>query len=462
MDLAALDRPHVAPLDHRLVSQPEPSATPLRFPERIASRPSLAAGRRRGLIELVGLTAVIALLFGQVMGVGGNLAFWQDATPAPPPADSTSGLSRVGAGRTGSYADAGPTGVPTLRWIAENDSAPGVFLQPTAADGVLYVADYFDGDISKVTADGSIVGSVTRSTVIAYLVDAGTVFVASGEGDSATLGAYGDGDGTELWSVRAGQSAAELGYDGERLFLVDMDGILHAFDVEDGNESWTVDLEVENQDTIFQPPYSVFNDATPAVSDGLVVVGTGAGDVRAFSVKDGTPTWSFVTPMEVVGSPTIIDGTVYVASRELTQSGAPGLGRVHALSLSTGEERWAFDQPAWTEGPSKASGVLPVDVLVLTTDGERVYVNGDGSVGEIVTALDAETGSVVWSASFGVTAGAAPVIAGNTLHLTRPDGGVYGLNAETGEQRWRLDAGTADLQSPVIVDDLLLLSLIHI
>lgn len=200
------------------------------------------------------------------------------------------------------------------------------------------------------------------------------------------------------------------------------------------------------------------NDPSPAVRDGLVVVATPAGDVRAFSAEDGTPSWRFDTPEDLVGAPTIVEGTVYVAARLTGDFGSPGAGHVYALDGETGEQRWVHELAAWAVAISKAAGVEPLDVLVLTVDGTNVYLNGDGERGDAVVALNAQSGEVVWTVGFGVASGAAPVAADDTLYLTRPDGGVYGLNTATGEQRWRLDAGTANLRSPAILDDLLLVT----
>ena len=457
MDLAALDRPLAAP-NHHPMPPVAPSPSPRRFPRGIAP-PSLVAGRRRGIIELLGLTAVVALLFGQVMGIGGNVAFWQDSSPVPAQSERVLGLTRVDAGRSGSYADGGPSDVPSLRWIVDTDAAPGVFIQPIAFDSSLYIADYFGGSVSKIGADGIPAASVDRPTATSYVVDSGVVYVASGAGASATLGAYGDGDGVERWSVDTAETAAALGYDGERIYMVGMDGLLHAFDGADGSEAWSADLEVDGQGTIFQPATFVMNDSTPAVADGIVVVGTQAGDVRAFSTDDADgSSWTFDAPDDLIGSPSIVDGTVFVATRATSVDAKPGVGHVYALDAVTGRQLWEYVQPAWTESISKLSGVSPRDLLVLTVDSTTVYVNGDGPAGHVVTALSATSGEVVWSRSFDVAGGAAPVVSGDTLYLSRPDGGVYALDAATGDQRWRLDAGAADLESPAVVANLLIVT----
>ena len=179
MDLAALDRPVVD------THAPPPSRTapPVRrVPASVPAYPPPALRHRRGVGGFVSFTVLIGLvaaIFAQTLGPGGQFAFWRATTPAPAPSGPASGLGRVDAGRTGSYAEVGPTGLPGLRWIADNAAAPGVFIQPIASDGALFVADRFGREITRVLPDGSTAGSVSRSTVLAFVVDGDTVIVAS-------------------------------------------------------------------------------------------------------------------------------------------------------------------------------------------------------------------------------------------------------------------------------------------
>lgn len=452
MDLAALDRPHSGPPTRRV------AATVRRGSHPDAPRSITGGSRRRGIAELLGLTAVIALLFGQVMGVGGNVAFWQDPTPAPVRSDPASGLARVDSGRTGSYPVSGPTGVPVLRWITHDPSTNPTFMQPIAWGDALFLLNPTAGEIISVGVDGRLGPGAVPVATASYVVDGDTIFIASDSEAPGALIAYAYESQAERWRVQTGTSAASLGYDGDHIFMVDTSGMLRAFERADGAEVWTTDLELGIVDPMMQSSPFVENDLSPAVKDGVLVVSTPAGDVRALSATDGSPRWTFDAQEDLIGAPTIGDGTVYVAARGAGSDGAPDIGHVYALDAATGALRWNYPLAAWTMPISKASSVSAEDVLVLTADGTNVYVNGDGETGDAVTALDAETGHVAWSVGFGVTAGSAPVVAGETLHLTRPNAGVYGLNAATGEQRWRLDAGTASLESPVLLGDLLLVT----
>lgn len=450
MDLAALERSHAGAADTR----PTPRSP---LPARIPIRSLPVVSRSRGLVELASFAAIITLLFGQVMGFGGSFAFWQDASPTPASTGPTTGLTRVDAGRSGAFSGPGPSGTPALRWVAKQATDYALLDQPVAGENTLFVLDPANGVISEVAGEGALSPRVAQNAIATYLVDHDTVYVTTGVGDRGTLSAHGPGYLTQRWGVETGVSAAALGFDGERIFMTDTSGVLHAFSADDGTSLWSVDLAVGRLDSVFQPPSFVLDDPSPAVADGMVFVGT-PGGVHAFAAVDGTPMWTTDLPEALVGAPSIVGGAVFVAARGTGSDGTPGTGHVYALDAVTGVQRWSYAQPAWKSAVSKATGVSADDVLVLTVDGDSVFVNGDGETGDVVTALDVATGDETWSVRFGVVSGAAPVAAGDTLYLTRPDGGVYGLNSATGERRWRLDAGTANLRSPAIIGDLLLVT----
>ena len=448
MDLAALDAP--------VTSSPQSNPTTRdRSPRRSAS-PLSPPSRRRGIIEVLAFAALIALVFGQATGYGRNVAFWQDASPIPEMTGPASGLLRVDAGRSGAYTDPGPTSVPALRWITRGPAPDAFASQPIAQDGFLFIADPATGEVRRYETDGSFAPRVVLTSVLTYAVDRDAVYVASGFGDAGTLSSHGVGFMTERWHVDSGVTAGSLALDGDRVFMVDTLGDLRAFDSADGAPIWRVDLEIGRLDLVFPSRDFVSGDPSPAVTDGAVVVSTPGGAVRSFSAADGSVRWTIDLPEEIVGAPTIVDGTIYIAARGTGYNGTPRAGHVYALDAETGAERWAVASPAWTSPPSQVNGIQPLDLLVLTVDMDRVYVNGDGVAGDTVTALDAASGDVAWTHRFDIVAGAAPVVSHDTLYLTRPDGGVYGLDVATGNQRWRLDAGTAALLSPAVVGDLLL------
>ncbi len=127
--------------------------------------------------------------------------------------------------------------------------------------------------------------------------------------------------------------------------------------------------------------------------------------------------------------PIVVDGVMYVSQPN----------EVYALDARTGRQIWQYrHQPALTKGPNRGVAVY----------GHKVYV---GTPDAHLVALDARTGSLLWSAklaesSDGYWCPVAPMaINGKIIIGIAP--GDHGLNgfldaydAETGERLWRWNA----------------------
>jgi hypothetical protein len=157
----------------------------------------------------------------------------------------------------------------------------------------------------------------------------------------------------------------------------------------------------------------------PAVDPvtGLVVVGTRDGWLHALR-PDGTPAWDFrgAGPFDAVVT---IDGdTVYAGSSD---------GRIYAIGLATGKERWRYD----------AKEELATRPAV---SGGTVFV---ASLQETVFALDAGTGAWKWQhrrekpQGFTIRGAAAPVVGEGKVYAGYADGTVVALDPATGAVRWQ-------------------------
>ena len=74
-------------------------------------------------------------------------------------------------------------------------------------------------------------------------------------------------------------------------------------------------------------------DSSPAVSNGLVYVGSFDANVYALNASTGAKVWQFTTGNSIDTSPAVANGVVYVSS---------GDNNVYALNASTGAELWQF------------------------------------------------------------------------------------------------------------------------
>ena len=73
--------------------------------------------------------------------------------------------------------------------------------------------------------------------------------------------------------------------------------------------------------------------ASPAVSEGVVVVGARDRQVHAIDAKTGQRKWVFKTRGDVESSPAISGGRVYVGSRDK---------KLYVFDLKSGEKLWEF------------------------------------------------------------------------------------------------------------------------
>lgn len=110
-------------------------------------------------------------------------------------------------------------------------------------------------------------------------------------------------------------------------------GLLYALDKETGQPQWSVPFSTDGQ--IW---------STPAVSNGIVYIGTLSGAVHAVRIGDrqGTEIWRFNAEAGI-GSVTVVDGVVYATSFDQ---------RLYALDAATGAARWAqpFKAQNWFWG----------------------------------------------------------------------------------------------------------------
>lgn len=154
----------------------------------------------------------------------------------------------------------------------------------------------------------------------------------------------------------------------------------------------------------------------PAIADGTVFAPNEASrTVFAVDLETGVERWSFEAEDEVVASPVVVDGKVYVGSHD---------GNVYALDAQTGDLVWSAPTP----GRVKST---------LVTDGQRVFA---APTSPELFAFDIDTGEQVWRQSFPSRVFGLAYDEGSLL-LGDGTGRVYAVDADTGDQRWVTDIG---------------------
>lgn len=202
---------------------------------------------------------------------------------------------------------------------------------------------------------------------------------------------------------------------------------------------------VQNLATLLQVSLGSAAYYSPVIA-GATIVASSTRTVAAFDAESGRKLWSFSSPSHytLFSAPTVVDGTVYVAT---AWKGAA----VYALDLRTGSRLWSrdFGVSFAAYGAPTPIGTLSI-IVGLANQTEPPCSHG------AVLALNAASGETVWrhdTASMGNGAGvwnAANVAEDGSILVPvgNPCGGaantegdsILALDASSGTERWRYTA----------------------
>ena len=211
-------------------------------------------------------------------------------------------------------------------------------------------------------------------------------------------------------------------------------------------------------------------DSSPTVVDGRVYVGSRDYNLYCLNATTGERLWSHITgDMVYRSSPAVADGLVYVGNMD---------GRLFCLNATTGKEIWVYTVGvAVDSSPAVASGrvyVCSVDAYLFclnATTGEDIWIyNTEGSVesspavvdgwvyvGDIngkIYCLNATSGKSFWNytTQWQSSVISSPAVAGGRIYVGCEDYCIYCLNVSTGKQLWNYTtAGFVD-SSPAVAD----------
>ena len=166
---------------------------------------------------------------------------------------------------------------------------------------------------------------------------------------------------------------------------------------------------------------------SPAVADGLVFVGTNDRRIVALDEESGGVVWEHPLDIQPNSVPTVAGDFLYWGIRD---------GRIIALDYKTGEEVWTYKTGAAIYGaPTVVEGVLYVG----SSDG-GIYV------------LDALTGEERWKRTTKNWVVASPSVDQGVLVFGGQDGELYMFDANNGTLRHQVDLGSGVDNSTTIVD----------
>jgi outer membrane protein assembly factor BamB len=173
----------------------------------------------------------------------------------------------------------------------------------------------------------------------------------------------------------------------------------------------------------------------PALSDGIVYIGSDDHALYAIEAQNSQLKWKFLTQGFIRSQPAISDGSVYISSDD---------GFVYAINAQTGKQVWRTDigNQMPPDEREKLGTNAPTDYDYLQSspvvkDGQ-VYV---GSLDGKVYALSADKGGLQWSYQTGDKVRATPFVEDQVVYIGSWDKYFYALNARTGELIWKTPLG---------------------
>lgn len=257
-------------------------------------------------------------------------------------------------------------------------------------------------------------------------VGGGKVFVSSGY---RTVTAIDQASGAVIWTTPVDvpiHGAPTVS--GSRVFVVDVENQIQAFDTTTGRQDWSYRGIPE--------PARIMRASSPAVTGDTVIAPFSSGEVVALRASTGQAVWQQVLSRtsrtsalseirDIAGRPVISRGFVYAISHS---------GVLSSLDVRSG-------QPRWTLPVAGVNAPLPVGdvVYVVSKSGELTVVNRES--GQIYWTRDLNVGRVrqeggflgfwdrtvrpIWS---------GPLMASNRLVLTNSDGELVAFDPKTGAQ----------------------------
>jgi outer membrane protein assembly factor BamB len=226
------------------------------------------------------------------------------------------------------------------------------------------------------------------------------------------------------------------------------DGYYYAIDAKTGKERWRFKTEGEKHfgslgywgmqpaDMFMADPWDYFlsspildkNDA-----DLTVYFGSSDGNLYAVNAVNGTLKWNYKTQNVIHTTPVLNNDLIYISSWDA----------LHAIDIKTKKEKWSF----YTGDNIYMSGIQST----VAVDGGNVYL---GTRDGVFFALNAETGSKVWSDSLNSAwvIGSARVKNGHVYVGTSDSFLMLSLNALTGAEEFRFKANGYVFDRPFVTD----------
>ncbi len=259
-------------------------------------------------------------------------------------------------------------------------------------------------------------GGYRRKITSQPVVAGGRVFTMD---SNATVSAFDVAKGSRIWRFdttpeddRGTNVGGGIAVDGGVLYASTGRGEILALDAATGELKWRQKLENAAR-------------SAPTVADGKLFIALLGDKVAAHATADGHKMWSYqasdsMTAVLGLPSPAYSDGLVVAGF---------GSGDLVALRGSTGAVVWT-DSLASARGRNSASDLSAIHGLPVIQDG-RVYAVG---LGGLMLSLDLRSGRRLWERD--VTSDSTPCVAGGWIYVLSVDSELAAISRIDGSVAW--------------------------
>jgi outer membrane protein assembly factor BamB len=174
--------------------------------------------------------------------------------------------------------------------------------------------------------------------------------------------------------------------------------------------------------------------SSPVIGFGCVYIGSTDGKVYAINIKNGSKIWEFDSGDDIEASPLLLDTFVYIGNLS---------GVFFALDANTGKVYWKFE----TEGSiyGSANWVQKPD-----SREKLIFV---GSHDNKMYCLDAASGKLVWAYETGNYINGTPAVDGENMVFGGCDALLHILSVVDGKKKGEVSVGSYIPGSPALVEN---------
>lgn len=263
-----------------------------------------------------------------------------------------------------------------------------------------------------------------------------------------------------VWDTSAGDGAGETSnelasyWQNDKLYAVDYEGEVYAFNAESGKKLWDEELDVEvvtgvgggmgmvfvgskkgllfaldaeTGEQRWQTQLSSEILAPPTAANGVVVTRTSDGRVSGVAADTGTVQWSYqrnvpLLSLRGAGAPVIADDVVIAGYDN---------GKLVALSIQDGKVLWE-KSIAVPRGRTELERLVDIDADPVVINDTIYVVTYQGNL----SAVDIYSGQILWSREMSSTTG-LDAIPGEAIYVTDDEGNVWAIQDGSGDALWR-------------------------